>query len=702
MSKVKEIIEYILHIRKKSMNVNKSGLYIAFSLISVYALIMSIVCFFSGDTIMGVVNALIALFMILTIVIFSKIRSSKIMAWFVVAFLYALMVFFLYEGGVGGVSIMWLLFVPVAGMALINLYYGSILSLLLGITVPMYMLTPLHGFGYQYTEEYRIRFPIIYWAFLIMAMIIFVRLDKAEEEQKELIRKADDSNRSKSEFLANMSHELRTPMNAIIGMCEINMREDMSDSVRENNESIYHSGKNLMNIINDLLDFSKIGSGKMELSCKSYSFSRLLNDVINMTVARKGDKNIEFSVNCDPDIPDLLYGDEMRIRQVMINILTNAVKYTQEGGVLLNVSYRKEKYGINLIFSVKDSGIGIKSEYIDHIFDVYSRVDAEKNHKIEGTGLGLPITKQLVILMNGVIGVKSEYGKGTEFKVVIPQAVVDETPMVAFENNECTGVICYDNLRKIPDFMAQAVSGTYEKLVERFNIKGTVCENFESIKLAVDSGSYSHVIIGRMEYFRNKQYFDELSNSMCVAVVQERNGQLPLGENIINVYKPFYIKRFCDIICKPVNGIADNNIPESFTAPDANILIVDDNPTNLRVAMGLMKPYNMKISVAKSGIQAIQLMKRKKFNMVFMDHLMPGMSGVEAYREICRMESDSEEKTPVIALTAHAENDVRELFASEGFSDFMSKPIQLDVLKQLLIKWLPENLIVMEKEQNDE
>lgn len=693
MNKLNKVIDYIKHLRKKSRIVNKSGLYICFSFISVYALIMSAVCFFRADAVMGVVNLLIAVFMILTIVIFSKIKSPKILSRFVITFLYALMMFFLYEGGVGGVSIMWLLFVPMAGMALINLYYGGILSLLIGISVPIYMFTPLHNYGYQYSDDYRIRFPIIYSAFLIMALVIFIRIDKAEEMQKKFLRKADESNRAKSEFLANMSHELRTPMNAVLGMCEISRQEDSIEALRENNDNIYQSGKSLMNIINDLLDFSKISSDKMELSCNQYSLSQLINDVVNIVNARKGTKNIEFIVDCDPDIPDLLFGDEMRIRQILINLLTNALKYTVEGGFVLKISCRRENYGINLIFSVRDSGIGIKSEDIDKIFDAYSRVDDEKTHKIEGTGLGLPITKKLVKLMNGLIGVKSEYGKGTEFKVVLPQTVADETSVITFGKTESSGILYYNNIIKLPRFAEQTVMDIFDTVSVRYGIDAQVCNSLAEVKFKLETSAYSHIIIGRNEYVNNKEYFDNLAKEYCVAVIQDKTEQISVDEKIQSIYKPFSMKKICDMLNSEAKKKDEAIIMTNFTAPEADILIVDDTPMNLRVAMGLMKKYGMNIRAASSGKQALTIMEQKKFDIVFMDHLMPEMDGVETHRRIRLAEKDKTEKTVVIALTAYSADDVREMFAAEGFDDFMAKPIHPETLKDMLLKWLPERLI---------
>lgn len=700
MSKIKNAFNYILKVREKSQNFNRSGLYIAFALISFYAAIMSVVCFVKSDTIMGFVNAAIAVFMVLIIIAFAKIKSAKLLSYSVDIFLYVLMLFFLYEGGVGGVSIMWLLFIPMGAMALINLFYGGLLSLLLGITVSIYMITPLHNYGYQYSSEIRIRFPIIYWAFFILALVIFVRIDRVEEQQKELVKRAEISNHAKSEFLANMSHEIRTPMNAIMGMCELTMNEDISEIVRENNDNIYHSGKNLMNIINDLLDFSKIESGKMELSCSQYKLSDVLNDVIYMANARKGAKPLEFTVDLDPDIPELLYGDEMRIKQIMINLLTNAIKYTQEGGFLLSVSYRRETYGINLIISVKDSGIGIKKEHIGKIFDAYGRVDAEKTHTIEGTGLGLPITKKLIRLMNGVISVNSEYGKGTEFRVVIPQKVIEDTPIVTLENQEKINILYYYSMEKMPEFAVQSFIKAFRTVIKKLNTSRYICKNLEDLKHEVITGKYTHVIIGRPEYLEDREYFESLSNEYNVAVIQERADHVIVGENILNIYKPFYTRKFSDIINNQSRKAEKSSLPDEFTAPGASVLIVDDNMLNLKVAQGLMKSYEMNIDTALSGVQALSMMKEKRYDLVFMDHLMPDMDGIETHREILKLESEHTEKTPVIALTANAVSDARDLFITEGFQDFVSKPIQSEVLRATLLKWLPKTLIINKKEQN--
>ncbi len=699
MQRLKSIWEYILHVREKSKVINKSGLYVAFSLISVYALIMSIVCFVKANITMGIVNVVISLGILLIMTIFTNIKSPKLLAWFVVTFFYVLMMFFLCEGGVGGVSIMWLLFVPMAGMALINLYYGGILSLLLGLSIPLYMLTPLYYVGYQYSEDYRIRFPIIYWAFLIMALFIFIRVDRYEEQQKEMIKKSEEANQSKSSFLANMSHEIRTPMNAIMGLCELNMNEELSPIVLENSRNIHRAGKSLMNIVNDLLDFSKIESGKMELQCKEYKLSDVLNDIIYMIVARMGKKKLEFVVDCDPDIPNVLYGDEVRIRQIMINLLTNALKYTKEGGFLLSLSCRKETYGINLIISVKDSGIGIKKENMGKLFDAYGRFDAEKNHAIEGTGLGLPITKKLIKLMNGVVKISSEYGKGTEFLVVIPQKVVEETPIVTFECVKDVHILYYQK-EEIPAFVGNAYNNSFKTVLERLGAKGHRCENFEELEEHLSKESFSHIIIGKAEYTENKSYYDALSEKYCLAVIQEQSAPVSIGANVVSIYKPFYTKNFSDFINRKYIAKEQKNAAGVFAAPAAKVLVVDDNMFNLTVACGLLKMYQIMADTATSGEDAIERMKNKEYDLVFMDHLMPGMDGIETHRQLRKAELIKD--VPMIALTANVAEEAKVLFMEEGFRDFMSKPIQTEVLREMLLKWLKEDLVLREKEQINE
>ena len=691
--------KYLAHLYEKAGSFNRSGLYITFLLIASYALVMGGVCFIQKNMIMVAVNIITALAMILILIIFAKIKSTRVLSRVVIIFIYILMFFFMFKGGVGGVSIMWLLFVPIATSHFVSLYYGGILSIVLGITVSVYMFTPLHFYGYPYSEQQIVRFPIIYWAFTITSLIIAARIDRAEEKQKELIKSAERSNRLKSEFLANMSHEIRTPMNAIMGMCELSRTEEMSQTARDNNDNIYTSGRTLMNIINDLLDFSKIESGKMELASSQYCLSDILNEAMNMASARKGKKKLEFAIDCDPDIPDHLCGDPARIRQIIINLLTNAIKYTNEGGVLLTVKSRKESYGINLVISVKDSGIGIKKEDIRKLYDAYNRFDIEKTNAIEGTGLGLPITKQLVELMGGIISVKSVYGEGTEFKVTIPQKVSDNKPIAQFEKNDYISVLYYEKTDKIrPDFIRDTYKKNFDTIIKRHKARKYVCDSLRDVKREVRISDYSHIIVGQEEYLEDKAYFDDISKTHNVFVLIERADRIQTCETITNIYKPFAVYQFEKLVVEKEKETALKTPEISFIAPKAKILVVDDNEVNLLVARGFMKRYGIVIEMATRGIDAVEMVKKKKYDIIFMDHLMPGMDGIETAEAIRKIDNDYAKYIPVVALTANVAEDVKKMFMSKGFRGFMTKPIQSEVLSKILLKNLPEELIIRKEE----
>ncbi len=701
MTGINSFKEYLAHLRDKGKKIGKDvygGCYLIFG---VYSLIMCLVCMAMGQRTMTIVNGVIALWLFISIALLFAIKSTRWAMFNTIIFFSGVMVYFLFSGGADGFSIIWMFMVPTAGMYFLGLYYGSIASVLVGVILSVYMWTPLHRYWYQYTQEYLIRFPMVYWALAGVCIIIFVKINNYEDEQNLLLQKMEEANKAKSNFLANMSHEIRTPMNAIMGMCELSLQEDLSESVRENCQNVQTSGKNLLGIINDLLDLSKIESGKMELICEEYSLSNLLNEVIVMAVARKGDKPIEFMVNVDPNIPDLLHGDKVRIKQIIINLLTNAIKFTNHGGVFLNVTGRRESYGINLMFSVKDSGIGIEKEAISKIFQNFSQVDTKKNRSIEGTGLGLPITKSLVQMMNGVIMVDSEYGKGTEFKVVIPQKIVQETPMMTVREPEKKEILFYVNMMK---FDAEFVKESYRRIIdtmgECFGLDVHLCTSKEVAKNWLANHECTHLIIGKEEYWGDKEFFENLAETMDVVVMQDKVNYEPVGGKVKTLYKPLYCHPIGNVLNREkvtFNTVKKEKKAIHFVAENANVLVVDDNEMNLKVAVGLLRPYKVRITTATCGPEAIALLNKQHFDLVYMDHMMPDMDGVETVKLIRASEKEELQTVPVVALTANAINGMREMFLESGFQDFVSKPIESTVLQRTLLKWLPAEYISYEE-----
>ena len=436
----------------------------------------------------------------------------------------------------------------------------------------------------------------------VLSFLIVKPYVKAQGELLEEKVRAESASNAKSDFLANMSHEIRTPINAVLGMNEMIIREDnraldVAESdpmlVQEalENINVYagdvkKAGHNLLAIVNDILDFSKIEAGRMELAEAPYQLSSLINDINNMIMFKAQDKGLMFNVEADPSLPDELSGDEVRVRQILTNLLNNAVKYTEKGSVILKLRGKKQDENtLILTIVVWDTGIGIKPEDKEQLFNKFERLEMDRNSTVEGTGLGLAITHNLIELMGGNIEVESEYGKGSIFTVNIPQKIV--------------------------------------------------------------SGS----TLGDL--------------------------QTRLKDN------------------------APGNRPykESFRAPDATILIVDDTRINLTVAVNLLKNTKMKIDTATSGEEAVNMASKTRYDVIFMDQRMPGMNGTEAFHKIRETENGASKDVPVICLTADAVIGAKERYLSEGFSDYLTKPIDNFALENMLMKYLPEEKVELVNEE---
>lgn len=685
-------------LRTDAAKVEPRSLNLCCVILIIITAVMTIINVASGAHTMACVTASLAVWLVINLIIFRIVKSKTLLTTATLLAGYLMLMYFVIDGGVDGFSIVWLLLIPPAASYFFSLYYGGAFSILLGLSLVAYMWTPLSTIGYQYSDTYLLRFPIVYFFDLILSFAILYNVMTYKQKQEELLESVTAADRSKSDFLANMSHEIRTPMNAIIGMCELILRErDLSESTRENCFNIQSSGRSLLSIINDILDFSKIESGKLEIIEGEFNIASILNDVINMTVTRKGEKKIEIMVHADPDIPRGLIGDEIRIRQIMINLMTNAVKFTNSGAVTLRVSQTKQDYGINLKVSVSDSGIGITEENLEKLFSSFQQVDTRKNRAIEGTGLGLAISKRLVTKMGGFINVSSVYGEGSTFSFVIPLKVKDERPFIQVDNPENVMALGYFDMKK---FAVPAVEEMYRNLMDeissRLKVAFKYTEDFEEMREQLESGNITHLFIGKEQFLLHKDYFISNSGLAAITLVQDIVDSVRTPEGIRCIYKPFYTVSAALVI----NNESVVNLNErrgsaiTFSAPKARVLIVDDNAVNLKVATGLMQPYHMQLLTVDSGKAAISMLRSKDIDLVLMDHMMPEMDGVEATAIIRQMEGDYYKRLPIIALTANAVNGVREMFVESGFNDFVAKPIELSVLDRVLKTHLPQEYIM--------
>lgn len=501
----------------------------------------------------------------------------------------------------------------------------------------------------------------------------------------------------KSDFLANMSHEIRTPMNAIIGMAEMSLREEVTPVAREYINQIKIAGKNLLSIINDILDYSKIDSGKMEITMAEYEPMSLINDVANIVMTHINEDDVQFILDISPDIPRELLGDSLRIKQILLNIVGNAIKFTKNGYIIVKVepSWISDEE-IIIRATVQDTGIGIKKADLEKLFESFEQVDSKRNRNLEGTGLGLAISQQLVRLMLGSIEVESEFGKGSKFSFHLPQRITSEKPSITLKRPipKAAAGLTFD-----PVFQAQL-----KKDIKRLHITYIALESEEELNGLLDMGC-KYVFIEREMYTDTvKEFVKKNLDITAVLVVHFQDTVKEFLPNLLIVKKPIYALNLAMIFNQEsVNENYSNVMDEDyeFIAPEANILIVDDNQVNLTVAEGLLKPLQINIDTAQSGKEAINKVTQRKYDLIFMDHQMPDLDGIKTTHIIRRFHEEYA-RIPIVAFSAQISTETEMMFLNEGLNDCVAKPFELRMMISTLKRWLPKEKIQKASKEDEE
>ena len=527
-----------------------------------------------------------------------------------------------------------------------------------------------------------------------------IHSEKMEEEHlARLAEKERKIHQEKMTFFANMSHEIRTPMNAILNLSELLLRKDLPLDVEQDISTIYEIGNGLLGIINSLLSFSKLDTGNIQLTAGKYSPATICSDICSMISARLSKKSLHFFTDLDPSIPRQLIGDEMRIREILTNLLANAVKFTVSGKIELKLRARDlSRTKTELSFLISDTGSGIKEEDQKYLFRQFSRVDPKKNQTIMGTGLGLSISKKLTDLMGGNISVESDYGKGSTFIVTIPQEICLADPMIPLSDKMEQAEV-YVCLPKSDEELTRYVIRELRKL----HIHPSLISSVSSISLG-KSNKNSYLIMQQSDFPSCQETIDSLFLQDHVLLLMKNSDTT---ESKYYNYQQMYPYNLMMQAANILNGhpvktaSKKANVYEDTTFPSAHILIVDDNDVNSSVAKRLMEPYEMDIDLASNGFDALKMASEKVYDLIFLDHMMPGMDGIETVQKLRNMDGIRKD-LPVIALTANVFSDAKTYFTENGFSDFLAKPINIKELHNTLVQYLQEKAVlkITEKKQD--
>jgi signal transduction histidine kinase/CheY-like chemotaxis protein len=515
---------------------------------------------------------------------------------------------------------------------------------------------------------------------------------------KEEITKLNESTGRLNDFIANVSHEIRTPINTILGLCDIEISKETDRDRKNDLVAIEEAGKRIGEQISNILDFSEIDRNDVAVNYEDYMLSSVFNDLVSEIEPHRK-KNIELIIDVEPSIPSVMNTDVDKLKKILWHLIINGIKFTNEGGVYVHVSSVSQVYGINLIIEVKDTGIGMDEHQLEMIYDDFYKADSGRDRTTGGLGLGMMIVHGFVKSLGGFMIIESSIGGGTSVRVSIPNRIIDPNPCMSIKDRESISLGAYLHFEKYPNpHVREFYDSMVRNIVTGLKVSMHRVDNLDSLRALVDNKKLTHLFAGPEEYNSAVEYMESLASDVLVTVVanpEELNR--PTASKVRVMPKPFY--------CFPVMGILNSKPGDdvfeegavSFTG--ARALIVDDEPMNLIVSSGMLRRYGMIVTTCESGQEAIDLCRQNEYDVIFMDHMMPVMDGVEAMRRIRSEQTRSKIITPVIAFTANAVSSAREMFRQAGFDGFVAKPVDMVELERVLKRVLPPALVVANSNQ---
>ena len=576
-----------------------------------------------------------------------------------------------------------------------------------------YYITMAYDFGIMISNGEKFDGLMLTRSALHLIMIFFIGwfgkiiIDKwtqvlsgTQEEVTQLTEATERLN----DFLANVSHEIRTPVNAVIGLTSICIEKSQNREIHEDLIAVRDAGRRVADQISDILDYSELDRGKAVSNNEDYMLSSVLHDLVT-EIRHEKPKDLELIIDVDPSIPAVMNSDVSKLKKILRALISNGLKYTRKGGVYVRIASEVQSYGVNLCIEVTDTGIGMTEYELEKVYDNFYQADSGRSRMGGGLGLGLAIVSGFVSLLGGFMTISSKPEIGTTVNVSLPQKVVDPTSCMSVAHPD---QICLGGYLHFEKYSNPAVRDYYNSMVLNI-VKGLGVQmhrvnNSEDLQLLHSSIHMTHLFIAQEEYSSNMEFIEELAKEVLVVVVANEDFKLPEGSGARVMEKPFYCFPVVSILNTSVHDKQD--IGKKLYCRGVKALVVDDEPMNLVVGKSIFRRYGMEVSTVLSGQESIDICREKVFDIIFMDHMMSGMDGVEAMKRIRADVSGKNSETPIVALTANAMSSAKQMFLSEGFDGFVSKPIEIEELERVMKQVLPKSAITMEEpgavEQTDD